>query len=239
MTKICIKEIDGFIVKEYEKSNIYIIENILDDEFCKDVIKLIETVPLKKMIHEHSQNVECFIAYTPNLLKNNDSYIISTDKPYPKLTYHNLNGLLQSELKNYINKINEKVKLIGKIMNQIQPLIHFEYNTGYNLRKIYGRTRVHCDQLINVHKTDITSINNNLPECINMIRNTSMIFALNDDYDGGIFRFPYHDITFKMNKGSVLIFPPYWTHPHEVSALLNNTYRYTINTWTCENIQSC
>jgi hypothetical protein len=45
-----------------------------------------------------------------------------------------------------------------------------------------------------------------------------------------------YNISLKMKKGSVIIFPPYWTHLHEVSNLENNTYRYTINTWTLENI---
>ena len=44
------------------------------------------------------------------------------------------------------------------------------------------------------------------------------------------------DIKVKLKKGSVIIFPPFWTHPHETEDLLNNTYRYTINTWSCQKI---
>ena len=71
-----------------------------------------------------------------------------------------------------------------------------------------------------------------------MVRNASMIFALNDDYDGGEFHFPCQDIHIRMKKGSVIIFPPYWTHPHEVSCIRNGTYRYTINTWALELLKN-
>jgi hypothetical protein len=69
-----------------------------------------------------------------------------------------------------------------------------------------------------------------------MIRFMSIIFALNDNHDGGIFRFPNHDISIKLKRGSVLLFPPFWTHPHEVSTVYNNTHRYTINTWALQKI---
>ena len=66
-----------------------------------------------------------------------------------------------------------------------------------------------------------------------MVRNASIVFTLNDDYEGGIFHFPYYNVNVRLKKGSVIIFPPYWTHEHEVSELTNNTYRYTISTWSC------
>ena len=37
-----------------------------------------------------------------------------------------------------------------------------------------------------------------------------------------------------LKKGEAIAFPPYWTHPHEVSAPENGTFRYTINTWLYE-----
>jgi predicted 2-oxoglutarate/Fe(II)-dependent dioxygenase YbiX len=60
--------------------------------------------------------------------------------------------------------------------------------------------------------------------------------TLNDDYEGGQFIFPYYDITVKLKKGSVLIFPPFWTHEHSTNELENNTFRYTITTWNCDRI---
>jgi hypothetical protein len=89
-----------------------------------------------------------------------------------------------------------------EIMLITAPCLTFEYNTGYNLRKIHGRTKIHCDQLLNVNPPGISSIYDNLPENINMVRQTSTIFALNDNYEGGVFNFPEQDVSFKIKKGS-------------------------------------
>lgn len=100
-------------------------------------------------------------------------------------------------------------------------------DSGYCLRKIYGPTRLHKDG-INVG----TISGKYLP--IRKIRNMSVIMCLNDDYDGGEFYFPRQDFKIKLKKGQIIAFPPYWTHPHMVSAPINGTYRYTINTWLFE-----
>ena len=69
---------------------------------------------------------------------------------------------------------------------------------------------------------------------IHKIRKLSVIICLNDDYDGSEFYFPAQDYKIKLKKGEAIAFPPYWTHPHEVSAPENGTFRYTINTWLYE-----
>lgn len=62
----------------------------------------------------------------------------------------------------------------------------------------------------------------------------SLVIGLNDDYDGGEFYFPNQKFKHKLKKGEIILFPPYWTHPHFTFPLLNRTYRYTINTWLLE-----
>jgi predicted 2-oxoglutarate/Fe(II)-dependent dioxygenase YbiX len=124
------------------------------------------------------------------------------------------------------------MKIINGIMQKINPKICFLFNTGYYLRKIYGETRRHIDNINNLERENVNFINKeDQLYSYTMIRNASMIFSLNDNYHGGEFYFPYHEIHHKMKKGSIIIFPPYWTHPHEVSTVTNDTYRYTINTW--------
>ena len=247
-----IKIIDEYKVIEYDKCNIYVIENLLEEDFCNKIIDLIETIPLKKIVHGDFANVECFIAYTNELLQKNDNFyydfstqinnkeFCSVSNKKSKINMNNcLNGITNKELQNYIDNISEKVKIISNIMKQINPRICFDYNSGYNLRKIYGRTKFHIDGILDVIKSDVTFVNKSqTKDNYKMVRNASMIFALNDNYDGGEFHFPYHDIYLKMKKGSVIIFPPYWTHPHEVSSVENNTYRYTINTWFLEMLQN-
>lgn len=139
----------------------------------------------------------------------------------------NINEIKNEEIKN--NFDSQLFKIIGWIINHLRQ----EYNitcsgdSGYCLRKIYGPTRLHKDG-ININSID----NRYLP--IRKIRNMSIIICLNDDYDGGEFYFPSQDYKIKLKKGQIIAFPPYWTHPHMVSEPINNTYRYTINTWLYE-----
>jgi hypothetical protein len=59
----------------------------------------------------------------------------------------------------------------------------------------------------------------------------SIIIALNDDYDGGMFNFPNQNINLKLKKGEVILFPPYWTHPYSISSIGEKQIRHTINTF--------
>jgi len=86
-------------------------------------------------------------------------------------------------------------------------------------RKIYGNTRMHVDGI--VHSTQNPEIK----------RSLSIIVALNSDYDGGELVFPVQNRKIKLKMGQVIVFPPYWTHPHYTNDLKNDTFRYTLNTW--------
>ena len=244
-----IKIVDGFNTIEYEKSNIYIIEDILDSSFCNDFMKLIDSVSLYKNTYSNGNNVECYLSHMDELLNTSDElyYKFSTDtteynllidklKTKLPVSTNNLNGLTNANLNMYKDQINKKIVIIKHVINQINTKINLDCNSGYCLRKIYGPTRNHTDGITEVYNSNITFIKENKSSEYRMVRNTSVIFALNDNYEGGIVRFPYHNISFKLKKGSVLLFPPFWTHPHEVDTPENNTFRYTINTWSCENI---
>jgi hypothetical protein len=120
-------------------------------------------------------------------------------------------------LDDYIkNKIGDILKLIVK-ENPFFPLNVFD--NGYNLRKIHGGTVLHIDGILE----DTNSKNS--PRLL------SIIINLNDDYDGGEFHFPKQNVKIRLKKGEAICFPPYWTHPHEVSPVSFGQYRYTINTW--------
>jgi len=99
---------------------------------------------------------------------------------------------------------------------------HIKSDEGYAIRRIHGPTTIHCDASC-------------LWNPFNTVRSIALVIALNSDYDGGIFEFPHHNISIKLNQGDMICFPPFWTHPHKVSSPLNNTYRYTIHTWGIEN----
>jgi hypothetical protein len=241
--------VENKTIIEYAKSNIYIIEDILEDSFCDELRQLIDTLPLTKIVHSTGNNVECNISRIDELLNINDElyYEFSTDtNKYNELLqniqnkksiYTNkLNGLMVNSMKEYHSKINDIMINIQTIMNDINPRITLDHNSGYLLRKIYGRTRKHIDNISELYDSNINFIKNNKKGDYRMVRSASIIFGLNDDYDGGMYNFPYYDVTLKLKKGSVIIFPPYWTHEHEVFTVENNTFRYTLSTWSCMNI---
>lgn len=244
-------EINGYKVIDY--NNIFIIENILDDELCENIKTMILTLPTQKLFYSDTNNVECLSTTLLDCLKIQDElyyeFSIKEEK-YNELLKHisekklynnNLNGYTKKDIKKYVQILDEKNEIISKIINQINPNISFNFNSGYTLRKIFGPTRLHTDGLYTdkifniLHRLrydDCRVINMNT----HIVRNASAVFTLNDDYDGGLFCFPELNLSIKLKKGSVIIFPPYWTHRHNTTALLNNTFRYTITTWYGENL---
>ncbi len=112
-------------------------------------------------------------------------------------------------LSGYIRAITS---IISKINNTIFQNFIPNIST-VEFRKIYGETKKHID--------NISRDNPRMLTCIIM---------LNDDYDDGIFSFPSQNVQFKPKKGDIILFPPYWTHPHQVSAPTNG-FRYAITFW--------
>jgi hypothetical protein len=122
----------------------------------------------------------------------------------------------------------ESFQFIGNRFVNLARQLNKEYGISINsidipnYRKIYGNTRIHVDGVSDgMGKTDK--------------RTLSIIVSLNDDYEGGEIVFPVQNREIKLKKGQVILFPPYWTHPHYTNDLKNNTYRYTLNSWFLEN----
>ena len=109
------------------------------------------------------------------------------------------------------DQIYKIVQNVVQLLVDCNPAIKINGDSGYQLREIYGETRLHSD-----------------PRCM------SLIIALNDDYEGGEIYFPNQEYKIKLKRGQAIAFPPYWTHPHGVNTPLNGTLRYTINTWLLE-----
>ena len=143
-----------------------------------------------------------------------------------KRTYDNGRNVIAEET--FLDRIkNEKFRTmlskdLDTVMHQIAhniyltcPNISLDAHSGLQLRKITGKTRLHPDLILD----------------FKAIRSMSIIIALNDDYEGGELCFPEQNFKVKLKKGQAIAFPPYWTHPHHTTELLNNTVRYTINTW--------
>ena len=126
----------------------------------------------------------------------------------------------------------KSIDLISRCRNGFQKLVQdyteevysftSQIDVGLSLRKIHGATRRHSDGVYCAdHLGDVYE------------RKLSVIVGLNNDFEGGEFYFPLQDFRTQVKRGQAICFPPYYTHPHEVSAPTNG-YRYTINTWLIE-----
>ena len=56
------------------------------------------------------------------------------------------------------------------------------------------------------------------------------LFYLNDVEEGGETEFLYQDLKVKPKTGSLIVFPPYYTHAHRGKAPESGK-KYIINTW--------
>jgi hypothetical protein len=175
------------------KNQIFVFDHMVSDEMCDKVISLFQEVPLREEKYGKNCNVECKIFKVNDIIDN-------FKRTFFDKSIFEIVGNIVKELRSY------NIDIFG--------------DSGYQIRKIHGPTRIHTDGVL-------TGENVNPME----IRNMSIIMALNEDYDGGELCFPEQDFTIKLKKGQAVAFPPYWTHPHYTNELKNNTFRYTINTW--------
>ena len=184
-------------------NNIFIIrdQEILSDEFCDRLVDFIDKYVERNVeVWDEGNNVNCRSIFIDKL----------KDKAIKKE--------LDDKIFNILGKV---IEYLCKTYN-VPPS---SGDSGYTLRKIYGPTRLHIDNIYS------EAINKKRHIPVRKIRNLSVIMALNGDYEGGEFYFPVQDCKIKLNKGDIIAFPPFWTHPHMVNAPSNGTYRYTVNTW--------
>jgi len=163
-------------------------------------------------------------------------YEMDNNLTYKYLTYFDGNNV---KCYNTINPENISIKnklidTIGELFNFIKltfPYINIDSFSFFELRKVYGNTREHIDGLFGetiehpLHKNTL----------LKTTRVLTIVVSLNDNYDGGIYSFPNQDFNIRLKKGSCLLFPPYWTHPHSVSDVNNDTYRYIFSLWGLTN----
>jgi hypothetical protein len=200
---------------------------IIQDSIQDNIIE--HNKSLSKNIYDKTDNIFIF----DDIITNEQcDHIIETMESYFKKKDF---GIEKWEIMTNVNciyhlAIKELEDIVYKIINILIKKLN-NYNikctgdSGYCYRKIYGPTRLH---------SDTCCITDNEYIAKNKIRNISVIVCLNEHYEGGEFYFPRQDRKIKLKKGNIMAFPPYWTHPHMTYPLLNNTYRYTINTWLYE-----
>lgn len=61
-------------------------------------------------------------------------------------------------------------------------------------------------------------------------RALTVIISINDDYEGGEFCFFNRELSYKLKKGSILMFPSNFMYPHEIAKVTKGV-RYSVITW--------
>ena len=238
MNDIEVREVCGYSVTIYKMKSVYIIENLMSDDTCDALRNIIDTVVLSKSDkYSPGNNVICDSVFLKDLLDANDemfyTFPANGDDTKETKTTNALNGIQHHEMIDVEEKVNKCVSTMKEIFQDVNKGIRFCTEIKWNLRRIHGPTRCHSDgPFVGDDESSLHFIRDRKVN-FTFIRSASVIFHLNDDFEGGIFNFPQLDILIKVKKGSVIIFPPYWTHKHEVSDMLGNTCRYTLNTWFC------
>ncbi len=139
------------------------------------------------------------------------------DTPYNNVDCLELRLIEGSALDNLVYDC--VVTVIEKYIS-VYPKFTCSGDVGYQLREITGQTKEHID---NVLDRD------------GRLRNISIIFGLNSDYENGEFHFPFQKYTTTVKRGQAIVFPVYFMYPHSVDAPIGS--RYTINTWLLDGFQ--
>jgi hypothetical protein len=167
----------------------------------------------------------------------NNLISLMNESKQEKLSFSDHNNVECFNIQNFnhteiTNEIIKKFTHIIKIFGSLVKGFNSNSFSMFELRKVYGITRNHVDGIFG--ETVRHPIDNAL---LKIIRVATIVIALNDDFDEGVYNFPTQDVKIKLNQGSAVLFPPYWTHPHSVSKIENNEYRYILSTWAlCDNI---
>jgi hypothetical protein len=192
--------INNFEIIEYN-SNIFVIKNFLDKDFCNKIINLMDDSNYFKP-NMYKNNVECF-----EVIYNDNEYII--------------------------NLLNDKILDIFKIFSELLNITITDV-TRIQLRKVFGETRLHTDSAV-IDETK-HPYNNTI---LKTVRALTLVGVLNDNYEGGIYNFPKQEFSIKLETGSIILFPPYWTHPHSVSKITiksnESKYRYIFSCWAMDD----
>lgn len=148
-----------------------------------------------------------------------DKTIELIDKSVLDIIHHGPKNNVESFVVKYIS--NKKIEQeLTNVMKKVFDTVvcNFVPSTKkvdrFQLRKVFGKTRRHSDGTV-----------------CEGVRSVTIVFCLNDDFDEGIYNFPTQNVSFKPKKGSAVFFPPFWTHPHEVSKMENGKFRYIFSSW--------
>jgi len=181
---------------------IYLKENILTKEFCKEIIDFYENHP------ENHYDGVILRGYEPDIKNTKDFSIDPEFNEISKKIYDELNKKLSINIKYYLHD--------KSILNTINKFVQYD---GFMIQKYFkniGRYIYHHDFLVDY-------INFRYRIC-------AFIFYLNDVSEGGETEFWFGKYKIQPKTGSLLIFPSAWCYPHCGKMPISND-KYIVTGW--------
>ena len=182
-------------------ADILLFERLLDSALCYHIIKIAECCQFE------AAGIELSTVKTQ--IRSNEILYLAEH-----------NSLLKST-----NQI-----LLGRVAF-IQQLLHHHYGVKFSQAETCSILRYQPGQYYKRH-IDNLLLSSRLEEVAQGVptRDISIVGYLNDDFEGGETFFDRQNIKIKPTIGSVVVFPSYYTHPHQALPVIKGQ-KYSFTTW--------
>lgn len=155
------------------------------------------------------------ISWNPSRIQNgNGEYVVDTQVRYNVYFWLNPAIAPNEDAKNAI------INVESMINNELQECLqHYQSEVGVGISKQepYELLKYNESHFLEWHTDDGSADRSRV----------SMLYYLNDEYEGGELEFANFDILLKPKKGDILIFPSSFIYKHRVRKVTNGT-RYVI-----------
>ena len=182
-------------------NEIFVVEALLNRQVCKHILEVTDCCDFDRAKIE---------------LEKEDDRIRSNESLY----LDDRNHLLLSTNELILTQVN----VIQKLLYQHYGIAFPHSETCSILRYQEGQFyKRHIDNIL--LRSRLEEADRGLP-----IRDVSIVGYLNEDFEGGETFFDRQNLKFKPKTGDIVVFPAFWTHPHQ-SLPVTKGVKYSFVTW--------
>jgi prolyl 4-hydroxylase len=182
-------------------SEILAIDNVLDRDTCQHIIEVAE--------HCHFEAAGVLVNAIDTDVRNSGILALNPRDPMQQST----NTLL-----------NQPISLVQEALYRAYGVQFPQAEVCSVLRYLPGQQyKRHVDNIL--LSSRFQEVEQGIPT-----RDVSIVGYLNDDFDGGETFFDRQSLKVKPKAGSVIVFPAYYTHPHQALPVLQGK-KYAWTTW--------
>jgi prolyl 4-hydroxylase len=182
-------------------SEIYLVKNALDSAICQHLLEITKTCTFNA--------AGILVNTVDNAVRRSDVIELGGSDPLLQST----NQLLFSKLAIVQNLL---FQTYGVKFPYAEPCSILRYQEG----QFYKR---HVDNIL--LSSRFQEVDEGIPT-----RDISIVGYLNDDFEGGETYFDRQNIKVKPEAGAILVFPAYFTHPHESLPVIKGE-KYAFTSW--------